>query len=624
MFFDGHSVVFLTGVGSNDNAPLPASQPAAQAIAAYGFQDSLHFAPEFGQSPAPAASIEGGPDTSEPRATAAQETGGEWWRPLTGVQQLGWRDLWLGSLIIGLEIAYRSGPATAAPPIVNLLPASAEQGGAAEAQVVIQLPAPFDAGLVVQGAAPAETQPVADTTPPPAPGTFTTAISFSSAASEGNPSGQAHGTSTSPLVIDTRGGAAMSFSPSINDDPSAPPAVAPAGPAVASVVVGTAGADLLIGTGGNDILIGGAGNDILNGGAGADLMIGGSGDDTFVVDNIADRVVEHAQEGTDTVLIAPNFARTATAPLVATPAAVVVETPVDSGTNAVASAPPEGALAVAANEPEPPVPAPDEGLLAATATVPPPQSEPPAGPTSDPAPAEVQSPPAADLAVFSLADEAENVISLASEALRIIGNDGCNVIIGSGHGDAIEGGGGDDYIFADLESAIAVAAILPHEMGAVAETLQTAATALAILIEAPIDDKDLAKEAEKALDALLHGSGKAEDRLLAASTTLSGGGGNDVIGGNRGNDALHGGLGHDVFVFRAHFGNDVIDDFGSSAGNFDMIFFADDQFKDLRDLSSHMSQAGNDVLIVANDSSSLLIKNVQKMDLATNDHFVFL
>ena len=86
----------------------------------------------------------------------------------------------------------------------------------------------------------------------------------------------------------------------------------------------------------------------------------------------------------------------------------------------------------------------------------------------------------------------------------------------------------------------------------------------------------------------------------------------------------HQAAGHDVFVFRAHFGNDVIDDFGSSADNFDMIFFADDQFKDLRDLSSHMSQAGNDVLIVANDSSSLLIKNVQKMDLATNDHFVFL
>jgi len=44
-------------------------------------------------------------------------------------------------------------------------------------------------------------------------------------------------------------------------------------------------------------LTGGAGYDTLDGGAGADIMAGGTEDDTYVVDNIADVVVENADEG---------------------------------------------------------------------------------------------------------------------------------------------------------------------------------------------------------------------------------------------------------------------------------------------------------------------------------------
>ncbi|BFU61034.1 MULTISPECIES: Ig-like domain-containing protein [Rodentibacter] len=53
---------------------------------------------------------------------------------------------------------------------------------------------------------------------------------------------------------------------------------------------------------GDDLIKGGAGNDYLNGGKGADEMHGGTGDDTFVVDNEKDKVVENADEGTDTII----------------------------------------------------------------------------------------------------------------------------------------------------------------------------------------------------------------------------------------------------------------------------------------------------------------------------------
>lgn len=55
---------------------------------------------------------------------------------------------------------------------------------------------------------------------------------------------------------------------------------------------------------GNDlanVITGGAGIDLLDGGLGADRLVGGLGNDTYVVDNLADVVVENANEGFDLV-----------------------------------------------------------------------------------------------------------------------------------------------------------------------------------------------------------------------------------------------------------------------------------------------------------------------------------
>jgi Ca2+-binding RTX toxin-like protein len=68
-----------------------------------------------------------------------------------------------------------------------------------------------------------------------------------------------------------------------------------------NVLTGNAGANLLSGLSGNDTLHGGDGADTLSGGSGNDSMIGGLGNDTFVVDSLADVVVEGASGGTDLI-----------------------------------------------------------------------------------------------------------------------------------------------------------------------------------------------------------------------------------------------------------------------------------------------------------------------------------
>ena len=73
------------------------------------------------------------------------------------------------------------------------------------------------------------------------------------------------------------------------------------GNALANTLTGGAGEDTLYGGDGNDTLIGGASNDYLDGGSGADTMTGGLGNDIYVVDSLADSIVELADQGTDEV-----------------------------------------------------------------------------------------------------------------------------------------------------------------------------------------------------------------------------------------------------------------------------------------------------------------------------------
>jgi serralysin len=80
-----------------------------------------------------------------------------------------------------------------------------------------------------------------------------------------------------------------------------------AGSSYADLLIGNGGGNRLDGADGDDTLRGGGGADTLAGGAGADRLEGGAGDDRYLVDDMAETIVDTGTSGADLVIASVRF-----------------------------------------------------------------------------------------------------------------------------------------------------------------------------------------------------------------------------------------------------------------------------------------------------------------------------
>ncbi|HEX8445329.1 MAG TPA: family 16 glycosylhydrolase [Sphingomonas sp.] len=232
----------------------------------------------------------------------------------------------------------------------------------------------------------------------------------------------------------------------------------------------------------NNILSGGAGNDKLDGGAGADRLIGGTGNDVYIVDNVADVVVELVSEGADIVYASSDY---------------------------------------------------------------------------------------------TLSANIEN-ITLTGNAIRATGNDTANILTGNDMANVLAGGGGSDRLDggkgADVMSGGADGdTYIVDDIGDVViekagEGWDLMISSVDYTLAANVEQLTLSGTAIRGTSSVGGGivNGNELNNILtggAGKDYLDGKAGDDRIIGGAGNDQLTGGLGRDTFVFAAGFGKDTITDF---------------------------------------------------------------
>lgn len=231
-----------------------------------------------------------------------------------------------------------------------------------------------------------------------------------------------------------------------------------------------------------NILTGGAGNDTLDGYGGADRLIGGTGNDTYRVDNVADVIVELANEGSDTVTSSVDYTISAN-----------IESLTLTG-NAIRG-------------------------------------------TGN------------DLGNYILGNELANILSGGGGADRLDGGLGADTMIGGLDGDTyIVDNAGDIVTEKANEGWDMILSSVDYTLSANVEQMTLTGTAIR--------------------GTILNGSGMITGNELAniltggaGNDTLDGKAGDDRIIGGGGNDKLTGGAGRDVFVFGSGFGTDTINDF---------------------------------------------------------------
>ncbi|MDM3843674.1 MAG: Calx-beta domain-containing protein, partial [Aphanizomenon gracile PMC638.10] len=298
---------------------------------------------------------------------------------------------------------------------------------------------------------------------------------------------------------------------------------------------GNAGNNVLTGNAADNILDGGAGNDTLDGGAGVDILIGGLGDDTYYVDDSSDIVTENANEGTDTIFSAIDYALSENDENLTLTGTIAINGTGNAANNIIVGNAADNTLDGDAgvdtliggdgndtyyvdNTSDTITENADEGTDTVYSTT-----------------------------NYALSGNVENLflLGLATEGTgnasnnTIIGNELNNTLNGGAGVDTLIGGDGDDTYIVD-----SITDIITEYFGEGTDTIQSSVTY-------DLDPLSNIEIVILAGTSAIHSNGNAGNNVIignSANNTLDGGAGNDTLDGGAGTDTLIGGTGDDIYI----------------------------------------------------------------------------
>ncbi|WP_246745938.1 calcium-binding protein [Ciceribacter sp. L1K22] len=303
-----------------------------------------------------------------------------------------------------------------------------------------------------------------------------------------------------------------------------------------------------------------AGNDTLSGGSGNDTIYGGTGNDTYYVNSSGDKVLEYANQGTDTVRSTISYSLAnagATENLVLTGSSAI------NGTG---------------------------NALANTIT----------------------------------GNNAANTLNGGAGNDVLKSGGGNDKLIGGTGNDTMAGGTGNDTYYVDssrdviqeasgqgTDKVISTASYSIAKLGNV-EHISLSGSA------------NISATGNALANTITGNSGNNKLSGGAGNDKISGGAGNDTLYGQSGNDILTGGTGTDRFVFRNSEGKDKITDFDAIGSDHDILDLsavsAITSYSDLK--ANHMHQVGSNVVIDITSGHSITLEHISIKNLDAGD-FIF-
>lgn len=305
---------------------------------------------------------------------------------------------------------------------------------------------------------------------------------------------------------------------------------------------GTAQSDRLLGLAGDDRLNGAENNDWLDGGSGADTLRGGTGNDTYVVDSVADSVVENSGQGADRVLSSITYTLTSNVESLELTGASAINGTGNTLNNAIVGNAAANTLSGAAGSDTMSGGAGNDLYVvdAAGDVVVENVAE-----GSDTVQASVS---------YTLSANVENLNLSGSSAINGTGNALNNVLAGNSGANTLSGGAGNDTYVVGTGDIVAENAN---------EGIDTVQSSIAWTLGSNLENLTLTG------GNAVNGTGNGLDNLLtgnSAANTLMGAAGNDIYLGGLGNDMLTDSstTSSDIYRWGIGQGNDSISDAGGS------------------------------------------------------------